>query len=153
MSGESDIEALYRRGIAEASDQAGLEAAYIAGHTWAKAGGGSEALTRLKAAYAHRSTQLKVAPPLADALKDVVRRGTQMLRDRLDDDDAPDQLVLRAVEVGARALGMGARPEASPVQVNLEVHLEELGQNLVRLLRKKQAAITIEGEATDERTK
>lgn len=132
------MEASHLKAIAAATDQASLESAYMGGHVWCKqGGGGAEALVRLKAAYAARASLLAQLP-LSDGLKDVVRRGTEMLKERLERDDAPDQLVLRAVEVGARALGMGARTENVPVQVNLAVHLEELGANLVRLLRKKR---------------
>lgn len=81
--------------------------------------------------------------------KALILRSMEILAEKLNKptDDVPDQLALRTLELSTRAMGYGARPEAPVVQVNVNAHLESLGDNLTKLLRKKRAeAIDVEVE-------
>lgn len=79
-----------------------------------------------------------------DRFKSLVLRSLDILREKLDKqtDQIPDQLVLRSLELSSRALGYGARVE-TPVktEVSVEVHLEAMGDNLVKLLHRKKAEV------------
>ena len=72
-------------------------------------------------------------------------RSMEILRHKLNKlpDDVPDQLALQVAKVMSQGLGMGA-PKVSISETH--VHLEELGQNLVGLLRRRKA------ETYDEET-
>lgn len=88
-----------------------------------------------------------------DRFKALVLRSLDILRQKLDKptEVIPDQLVLRSLELSSRALGYGAKVETPPTQVNVEVHLEQLGGNLVQLLQRKKAeAVTIDAELVSE---
>jgi hypothetical protein len=65
-------------------------------------------------------------------------RSMEILRHKLNrlPDDVPDQLALQVAKVMSQGLGMGA-PKVSISETH--VHLEELGQNLVGLLRRRKA--------------
>lgn len=87
-----------------------------------------------------------------DRFKALVLRSLDILRQKLDKpaDQIPDQLALRALELSSRAAGYGARSEQPPVQVNMEVHLENLSGNLVQLLQRRRAEVTIDAELVSE---
>jgi hypothetical protein len=76
-----------------------------------------------------------------DRFKALVLRSLDILREKLDNPShtVPDNLALRTLELSSRALGYGARHDPTPpAPVNVSVHLENLGGNLVQLLRKKK---------------
>lgn len=72
-------------------------------------------------------------------------RSMEILRHKLskEPDEVPDQLALQTAKVMGANLGMSA-PKVSVTETHL--HLEELGNNLVGLLRRKREAIA--GEFT-----
>ena len=72
-------------------------------------------------------------------LKGLMSRSLEILRSKLEAPVAqiPDQLALRTLELSTKALGYGARDQVK-VQVNVENHLDGLGENLVNLLRTKR---------------
>lgn len=76
-----------------------------------------------------------------ERFKGLVLRSLEILAEKLNKParEIPDQLALRALELSSRAAGYGAKSEAPLVQNNLNFHLDELGGNLVALLRKKKA--------------
>lgn len=77
-----------------------------------------------------------------DRFKALVLRSLDILREKLDkpSEAIADNLALRTLELSSRALGYGARQDPTPpAAVNVSVHLENLGGNLVQLLRKKKA--------------
>lgn len=97
-------------------------------------------------ALAKRREQL-VDPILAAEVetqfKALVSRSLDILQQKLNRPalEIPDNLALRALEIGARAAGYGAKdsgaaPAATPVEVN--IHLEQLGGGLVQLLQRKK---------------
>lgn len=62
--------------------------------------------------------------------------------------EIPDNLALRALEVGSRAAGYGAKsdsPPAASTPAEVHIHLEQLGGGLVALLQRKKR----EAEAID----
>lgn len=76
-----------------------------------------------------------------DRFKALVLRSLDILREKLDNPShtIADNLALRTLELSSRALGYGARHDpAPPAPVNVSVHLENLGGNLVQLLRRKK---------------
>jgi transcriptional regulator with XRE-family HTH domain len=75
-----------------------------------------------------------------DGLKGLVARSLEILKAKLNAEPSavPDNLALRTLELGSRALGMGARDQAINVQVNVENHLEILGGRLTSLLERKR---------------
>lgn len=79
-----------------------------------------------------------------DRFKALILRSLDILREKLDRPAAqiPDNLAIRSLELGSRALGYGARdtPAAAPA-VNMYVHLETLGEGLTQLLRRKKGEI------------
>lgn len=90
-----------------------------------------------------------VDPTIRQSVEDnfqaMVLRSLDILKEKLNRPahEIPDQLALRTLELSSRALGYGARvdPPAPQTSVSVEVHLEQLGGNLVRLLHKKKAEI------------
>jgi hypothetical protein len=146
----SDSVGRHLAALAAATTKSELEAAYIAAHEYSVRAGIPDALMQFKTLYAKRCEELAAAPPAAlrAGMETMVRRGLAIVQGRLDaadEDSVPDQLALRAIEVGARALGMGQRTEEKPtVVINMGEHLESLAQNLVQLLRKKRGE-TIDG--------
>jgi transcriptional regulator with XRE-family HTH domain len=74
-----------------------------------------------------------------EGLKGILARSMELLKKKLNDDSAPDNLVLRSLELSSRALGYGAREQTVAVQVNVENHLEHLGGRLTELLRSKKS--------------
>lgn len=106
-----------------------------------------------QSALAKRREQL-VDPVIAAEVKTqfeaLVLRSLDILQQKLNRPalEIPDNLALRALEIGSRAAGYGAKdpgaaPAATPVEVN--IHLEQLGGGLVQLLQRKKR----EAEAID----
>lgn len=81
--------------------------------------------------------------------KGLVARSLEILAEKLNGpaSSIPDNLALRALELSSRALGYGARPEAK-IEVNVTNHLDQLGENLVGLLKRKKMEV-LENEAVD----
>lgn len=74
--------------------------------------------------------------------KALVLRSQEILMEKLNKatEEIPDQLALRALELSSRAAGYGARQEPPPgPALNISVHLESMGDNLTKLLRKKRS--------------
>jgi hypothetical protein len=63
-------------------------------------------------------------------------------------DQIPDQLALRTLELTSRAAGYGAR-DTTTVNVNVTQQIDDAGDQLVHLLRRKKAEV-LEGEFSDE---
>jgi hypothetical protein len=76
-----------------------------------------------------------------ERFKGLVLRSMEILAEKLSkpSHQIPDQLALRTLEVASRAVGYGAKDTTVKVAVSVDNHLDELGQNLVTLLRKKKA--------------
>ena len=53
-------------------------------------------------------------------------------------DEVPPQLAMQALKVASTALGYGARPEATRVEINVTAQLDMLGANLEALLDRKR---------------
>jgi hypothetical protein len=75
----------------------------------------------------------------------LVIRSQALLLEKLNKTAAqlPDQLVLRSLEVGSKALGYGARDSTVAVQVNVGDYLEQHAENLTRLLARKRAEAAV----------
>lgn len=75
-----------------------------------------------------------------DGLRGLISRSMEILKAKLDaePDKIPDQLAIRTLELSTRALGYGAREQTVAVQVNVETHLEHLGERLTGLLTRKK---------------
>ena len=74
----------------------------------------------------------------------LVLRSMEILQEKLNrpSDEIPDQLALRALELSTRAAGYGAKDSGvPPTSVNVNVHLESLGNNLVQLLKRRKAEV------------
>lgn len=90
-----------------------------------------------------------------EGFKGLVARSLDILHQKLNRPalEIPDNLALRTLEIGARAAGYGAKtdaPVAPSTPAEVHIHLEQLGDGLVKLLqRKKVQAQVIEGEATE----
>jgi len=80
----------------------------------------------------------------------LVLRSLDILQEKLNrpSDQIPDQLALRALEISARSAGYGAKAQAPITQVAVEVHLENVGDRLTNLLRRKkeESAIDVQVE-------
>jgi predicted transcriptional regulator len=82
-----------------------------------------------------------VAQMVESRFKALVLRSQEILMEKLNrpTEEIPDQLALRALELSSRAAGYGGKVEqVGGPQLNVNLHLEDLGQNLVKLLRKKK---------------
>ena len=87
-----------------------------------------------------------------ERFKALVSRSLEILEEKLNKPASaiPDQFALRTFELGTRAAGYGARSDTVPVvQQNVNVYLEQHGENLVHLLRKKKAEVLLE-DLSDE---
>lgn len=99
-----------------------------------------------------------IDPALRATLKErfdgIIARSIEILNAKLaaEPELVPDGLALRAFELATRAAGYGGRAAEPPSQtVNVEVHLESLGDNLTKLLeRRKSAALEQQPLETDE---
>ena len=108
-----------------------------------------------KARLAERRKEL-VDPAVTEKLEahfeGLVRRSLEVLAEKLDQptDKISDNLCLRAIDIGAKALGYGAdKGTAVNVQINLDGHLERMGGNLTKLLlqKKQEATVNANGSA------
>ena len=83
-----------------------------------------------------------------EQFKGMLFRSMQILSEKLNGPAStiPDQLALRTAEMSSRALGYGIKqPEAPVKQGDVHIHLEQLGENLTKLLlRKKVEAAAID---------
>lgn len=83
--------------------------------------------------------------------KSLIDRSFEILQEKLQAPAAvvPDQLVLRTMEFASRAIGYGAREAAVVINHNqtnsVNLHLEQMGEGLKNLLRRKRAEV-LEGE-------
>lgn len=90
-----------------------------------------------KERLAARKAEL-VDPTIVSSIEDrfqaMVTRSLEVLQEKLSAPASvvPDQLALRAVELGAKALGLGGNAPPPPVQVPSD-HLDRLAQRLVAL--------------------
>jgi hypothetical protein len=62
-------------------------------------------------------------------------------------ESVPPQLAMQALKVATTALGYGARPETTRVEINVTAQLEMLGSNLEALLVRKRG-VTIDASPT-----
>jgi len=78
----------------------------------------------------------------------LVSRSLQVLREKLDKpaEMIPDNLALRALEITSRAAGYGAKDTKVNVDVDMNVHLEDLGGNLAKLLQRRKAEVIDAGD-------
>ena len=80
----------------------------------------------------------------------LIQRSLSILKEKLDlpSNLVSDQLAVRTLEIAARARGYGAKiEEPRSTNVNVEVHLEQIGDGLTNLLRRRKAeTIDAEGE-------
>mgnify|MGYP003429802526 CR=1 FL=1 len=77
-----------------------------------------------------------------EKFRGIVIRSLEILKEKLDRPTAqiPDNLALRSIELSSRALGYGARDSQPAVPpVSMHIHLEDLGNNLTKLLQRKKA--------------
>jgi transcriptional regulator with XRE-family HTH domain len=79
-----------------------------------------------------------------DQLQGLAARSLEILREKLNSQsgDIPDNLALRTLELSTRALGYGVKEPTLAVQVNVDNHLEQLGDRLERLLERKKLEAT-----------
>lgn len=82
--------------------------------------------------------------------KALVSRSLDILQQKLNKPAAeiPDQLALRALEIGSRAAGYGVR-DSQPVvpSSDVHIHLEQMGQGLIALLQRKKLQASEQSEA------
>jgi len=87
-----------------------------------------------------------VDPELRSNLKTqfegLLSRSMEILRHKLDQhpDKVPDQLAVQVAKISGQSLGMGVREARTSVQ-ETHIHLEELGNNLVSLLRRRRSEV------------
>lgn len=83
---------------------------------------------------------------MQDRLKGLMSRSLDVLQEKMDRQSAaiPDQLALRTLELTSRAAGYGAR-DTTTVNVNVTQQIDDAGDQLVHLLRRKKAEV-LEGE-------
>lgn len=111
-----------------------------------------------QARLAERTSELvdpTIRQTVEERFKSLVIRSMEILAIKLNrpPEEIPDNLALRTLELSSRALGYGAKePPAPHVQVNMNVHLEEMGENLTKLLTRRKAEL-VQGEfvANDEK--
>ena len=107
-----------------------------------------------QAFHARRTAEL-IDPALRATIEDrfrgLVHRSQEILLEKLKGPvgSIPENLALRTMELASRALGYGARDVAPPVQVNIENHLEILGDRLTGLLERRKAAVVVDGKAQE----
>lgn len=96
-----------------------------------------------QAKLAERSRDLvdpTIRATVEDHFKGMVLRSLDILKAKLDrtPEAIPDNLALRTLELSSRALGYGVRDPVTRVEVNVEAHLEGLGEGLTKLLQRKR---------------
>jgi hypothetical protein len=79
-------------------------------------------------------------------LQAVLVRSLEILKVKLAGDPAsvPNALVLRALEITSKACGYDRTNERAPVEIDVELHLAQLGENLIRVLRATRAGTPID---------
>ena len=125
-----------------------LAARYGYTESWVSQVMGSDAW---KAAFAAR--RAKIADPevaekvqqrftIDEQFKGITLFSLQKLQERLERPACPDQVILKAVELGAKALGVGgnAPPPLPPAD-----HLAQLANRLIDLQEKVTTGVTING--------
>lgn len=107
-----------------------------------------------QARLAERSRDL-IDPTLRATVEErfrgLVLRSLEILQEKLNkpSHQVSDQLALRTFELSSRAAGYGARQEQAPTPAgDVHIHLEQLGDGLVQLLRKKRVE-ALEGECVE----
>lgn len=104
---------------------------------------------------AERSEQLidkGVLLSIREKFDGLIQRSLEILNYKLDKhpNDVPDNLAVQVLQTASKARGYGAREQAIATTVNVDVHLEKLGDNLTDLLRRRkavaQASPIIEGD-------
>ena len=79
---------------------------------------------------------------IEEEAKAILHRSLSILKERLyDPAGVPDQLVVKSVETTSRLLGYGARNEPAAPQVNLNIHIQELADNLRNLNRAPDVSV------------
>lgn len=83
---------------------------------------------------------------IEERIKAIVGKSLEVLEEKLQGDalDVPDNLVLKALELGSKGLGLGGYSNAPQVQVQLPQadHLSRLAENLLLLQKKHKEADT-----------
>lgn len=100
-----------------------------------------------QSALAKRREQLVdpvIAAEVETQFKSLVSRSLDILHQKLNRPaiEIPDNLALRALEIGSRAAGYGVKdnsPPAPATPAEVHIHLEQLGGGLVALLQRKRA--------------
>jgi len=86
-------------------------------------------------------------------IEGLVARSIAILQAKLSrpPEQVTDQMALQAFTATSRAAGYGVKetPPPPPVSVPIHVHLEQLGEGLTDLLRRRRAAVEGESHATD----
>jgi hypothetical protein len=77
---------------------------------------------------------------IEERFKALVERSFEILMEKISvpASQVPDQLALRTFEIASRAAGFGARQVVPPGDINVEVHLNTLGDRLTGLLSRKR---------------
>src|SRR5580765_8138765 len=90
----------------------------------------------------------EVRASLKNQFEGILSRSLEILRYKLDatPDKVPDQLAVQVAKMAGSNLGLGDKGARVSIQ-ETHVHLEELGNNLVDLLRRRKAEV-IEGQIT-----
>lgn len=108
-----------------------------------------------QARLAERSNELvdpTIKATVEENFRALVLRSMDILRQKLDKpvDEIPDNLAVRTFELATRAAGYGAKVDQTPPvqKQEVHVHLEQLGDGLVNLLRRKKAEAIL-GDFTD----
>lgn len=93
---------------------------------------------------------------IEERIKSIVGRSLEVLEEKLQGDvhDIPDNIVIKALELGSKGLGIGGYANSTPIQVNLPQadHLSRLAENLLLLQKKTketQESSTVDAEITD----
>jgi len=91
---------------------------------------------------------LEIRSNLKTQFEGLLSRSMEILRHKLDahPDNVPDQLAVQVAKISGQSLGMGVRETRVSVQ-ETHVHLEQLGENLVNLLRRRRSEVH-DGEVT-----
>lgn len=104
-----------------------------------------------KAAFAKRRSEVTddmVAQSVKDRMEGITLLSLERLQDKLEQPTVSDQVVLKAVELGAKGMGLGGN--APPVNVvPAGDHLAQLAERLVNLQTNIRTKI-IEGEVVEE---
>lgn len=100
-----------------------------------------------KSAMAARREEL-VDPTLLATINErfdaMTRRSLERLMEKLDQPQVPDNVVLRAVELGAKAMGIGGNAVPTPPPAD---HLAQLANRLIDLQSRVRQGVTLDGEA------